>query len=77
MGVTVDDPATCGDALDQALAFPGPALVEAVVDPFEPPLPAKITIDQAKKFAESLVKGQPARGDIVKTILKDRVRELI
>jgi len=77
MGVTVDDPARCGDALDQALAFPGPALVEAVVDPFEPPLPAKITMDQAKKFAESLVKGQPARGDIVKTILKDRVRELI
>ena len=31
----------------QALATPGPVIVEAIVDPFTPPMPAKITIEQA------------------------------
>ena len=34
-------------ALDQALATPGPVVVEAVVDPLEPPMPAKVTLEQA------------------------------
>jgi pyruvate dehydrogenase (quinone) len=32
-GFSVDDPARCGEVLRRALAAPGPALVEAVVDP--------------------------------------------
>jgi pyruvate dehydrogenase (quinone) len=76
-GFTVDDPARCGATLDEALAYPGPALVEAVVDPYVPPMPANITADQAAKFAESLLKGQPASGRIVRTVLKDRIRELV
>jgi len=46
-------------------------------DPFEPPMPAKITADQALKFAESLARGEPNRGKIMATALGDRVRELI
>jgi pyruvate dehydrogenase (quinone) len=76
-GFTVDDAARCGEVLDQALATPGPVIVEAVVDPFEPPLPAKITTDQATKFAKSLLRGQPNREKIALTVLSDRVRELI
>ncbi|HXG67995.1 MAG TPA: thiamine pyrophosphate-dependent enzyme [Blastocatellia bacterium] len=76
-GYTIEDPAECGDILDEALAAKGPALVEAVVDPFEPPMPPKITLDQAAKFAESLVKGTPNRGKIALTVLSDKVRELI
>jgi pyruvate dehydrogenase (quinone) len=76
-GFSVDDPARCGAVLDEALALPGPVVIEAVVDPFEPPMPAKVSLEQARKFAESLLKGQPARSDIVKTIFKDRIRELI
>jgi pyruvate dehydrogenase (quinone) len=63
--------------LDEALAAPGPVLVEAVVDPFEPPLPAKITLDQAKKFAQSLLRGEPNRETIALTVLRDKVRELV
>src|ERR1043165_2476046 len=33
VGFTIDDPATCGKILDQALAYQGPAVIEAVVDP--------------------------------------------
>jgi pyruvate dehydrogenase (quinone)/pyruvate oxidase len=76
-GFTVEVPAVCGDVLDQALNTPGPVIVEAVVDPNEPPMPAKVTFDQAKKFAESLAKGQPNRLDIALTAVSDKVRELI
>jgi pyruvate dehydrogenase (quinone)/pyruvate oxidase len=51
--------------------------VEAVVDPFEPPMPPKITLDQATKFAESLARGEPNRTKIALTVLADKVRELI
>jgi pyruvate dehydrogenase (quinone)/pyruvate oxidase len=77
MGFTVEDPARCGQVLDEALAVDGPALVEAIVDPFTPPMPPKITADQATKFAESLVKGQPNRSKIALTVLSDSVRELV
>src|SRR6185295_4171840 len=72
-GFTVDDPARCGAVLDEALAVPGPALVEAVVDPAEPPMPPKVTLEQAAKLVESLVRGQPAGGKILSTIMKDKV----
>jgi pyruvate dehydrogenase (quinone)/pyruvate oxidase len=52
-------------------------LVDAVVDPFEPPMPAKVSLDQAKKFAEALAKGTPNRKQIALTVLEDKVRELI
>src|SRR5467141_2648024 len=58
-GFTIQDPAECGSILDEALAAPGPCIIEAVVDPFEPPMPPKITLDQAGKFAQSLARGEP------------------
>jgi pyruvate dehydrogenase (quinone)/pyruvate oxidase len=76
-GFTIEDPEECGAILDQALATPGPVLVEAVVDPFEPPMPPKITAEQALKFAESLAKGQPERMKIAATVAEDKLRELI
>jgi pyruvate dehydrogenase (quinone)/pyruvate oxidase len=74
---SVDDPAMCSDVLRQALSRPGPALVEAVVDPNEPPMPPKATLKQVTHLAESLARGTPAAGDIARTILKDTVRELV
>lgn len=76
-GFIIEDPAECGPTLEKALATPGPVIVEAVVDPFEPPMPPKITLDQASKFAQSLARGQPHRGKIALTVLSDKVRELI
>jgi pyruvate dehydrogenase (quinone) len=77
IGFTVDDPEQCGTTMEQFLAAPGPAVLQAVVDPFEPPLPAKVTAEQAWHFAESLARGEPNRGKIAVTALADRVRELI
>ena len=76
-GYTVDDPRVCGDIIEQALNTPGPVLVEAVVDPFEPPMPPKTTLKQATKFAESLMRGEPNRERIIATVLSDKVREVV
>ena len=76
-GYTIEDPAECGRILDEALAEPGPVVVEAVVDPFEPPMPPKATVKQAAKFAESLARGETDRGKIMATIFEDKVKEMI
>ena len=77
VGFTVEDPGDCGRVLKEFLSAPGPAVLQAVVDPFEPPMPAKVTAGQALHFAESLMKGEPNRKKIALTALSDRVRELI
>ena len=76
-GFTVEDPQDCGQVVEEFLNVPGPAVLEAVVDPLEPPLPAKITADQALKFAESLARGEPNRKKIALTALSEKVREMI
>jgi pyruvate dehydrogenase (quinone)/pyruvate oxidase len=77
VGFSVEDPADCGHMLDEFLNAPGPAVIQAVVDPFEPPLPAKVKAEQALHFAESLARGEPNRKKIALTTLSDKVRELI
>lgn len=76
-GFTAEDPAECGQVVEEFLKSSGPAVLQAVVDPLEPPLPAKVTADQALKFAESLVRGEPNRTKIALTALSDKVRELV
>jgi pyruvate dehydrogenase (quinone) len=76
-GFTIEDPGECGHVLDQALRMPGPVIVEAVVDPFEPPMPPKITLDQATQFGKALMRGEPNREKIALTVASDKVRELI
>ena len=46
------------------LLVDGPALCEAPVDPFEAPIPARVTVRQALHMAEALAKGQPNRVDV-------------
>jgi pyruvate dehydrogenase (quinone)/pyruvate oxidase len=76
-GFSVEDPRECGDVMERALATPGPVVVEALVDALEPPLPGKITAEQATMFAKSLVRGEPNRLTIALTVLGDRVRVVV
>ena len=76
-GFTIQEPDQCGDILDEALRTEGPVVIEAVVDPNEPPMPPKITARQAAHFAESLAKGTPDRKRIIEDILEDKIRELV
>ena len=73
----IEDPEECGRCSIAALRTPGPVLIEAVVDPYEPPMPAKVTARQAAHLAESLAKGTPDGRKVMETIFKDKVRELV
>jgi pyruvate dehydrogenase (quinone)/pyruvate oxidase len=75
--IRIDDAARCGEQLREALATPGACLIEAVVDPYEPPMPPKIEAKQALHMAEALAKGTPNRGKIALTLASDTVRELV
>ena len=63
--------------MEEFLNAPGPAVLQAVVDPLEPPLPPKVKAQQALHFAESLARGEPNRSKIALTAVSDKVRELI
>ncbi len=76
-GFTVDDPRQVRDVLREAFAIPGPALVEAVIDPLEPPLPGKITTEQAWQFAKALARGQEDRWSILKTLVESKIRQVV
>jgi pyruvate dehydrogenase (quinone)/pyruvate oxidase len=75
-GFRIEDPAECGRILDEALRTNGPVIVDAIVDPHEPPAPPKITLEQAKNLAEALLKGQPNRERIALTAVSNVVRQL-
>lgn len=76
-GFVLDRPEDCGAILEEALATSGPVVIEAVVDPFEPPMPPKATAKQALHLAESLARGTPHRESIFSTIFENEVREMI
>jgi pyruvate dehydrogenase (quinone) len=76
-GFTIEKPEEVEDVLVEALRYDGPAVVQAVVDPNEPPLPGNITMKQSLKFAEALLRGEKDRWKIIKTVVKDKIREVI
>ncbi|MCA1634200.1 MAG: pyruvate oxidase, partial [Acidobacteria bacterium] len=76
VGFTVEKPDEIRPALQHAMAAGKPAIVEVLVDPFEPPMPSKVTLEQAAHFAEALAKGQPAGGKIALTLFRDKLNEL-
>jgi len=75
-GAKVNDPANVESSIKEALAFDGPALVDIDVDPNEPPMPGKVEYDQAKKFAQAFLKGQPHKAAIASTLFKDKIQQL-
>jgi pyruvate dehydrogenase (quinone)/pyruvate oxidase len=75
--VHIEDPASCGAQLDGVVSRREPVLIEAVVDQFTPPMPAKVKASQAMKLGEALVRGEPNRSKIVITNTHDKIRELV
>ena len=75
--ITIEDPARCGDQLREALSLPGPCLIEAVVDPYEPPFPPSIELKQAVNMGKALAKGTPHAMKTALTLASDTVRELV
>jgi pyruvate dehydrogenase (quinone) len=59
-GIFVDRPEKVAPAWDEALRADRPVVYEAYVDPEVSPLPPHITLEQARKFTESILEGDPA-----------------
>ena len=76
-GFTIENPKDAESTLAKALAYPGPAVVQAIVDPNEPPMPGKITTKQAIEFAKAIARGEKDGWQIVKTVAEDKVREVV
>ncbi len=64
-GIYVDNPNRLGSAWDEALAADRPVVLEVKTDPEVPPLPPHITLQQAKKFTEALIKGDPNESRVI------------
>jgi len=75
-GVKVTRSGDLASAIRQALDHDGPALVDVDVNPNEPPMPGKVSYDQAKSFAQAFLKGQPHKAAIATTLFKDRIQRL-
>lgn len=75
-GARIDAVGDLESAVREALAYPGPALIDVAVDPNEPPMPGKVSYEQAKKFAQSFLRGQPNKTAIATTLFKDRIQQL-
>jgi pyruvate dehydrogenase (quinone)/pyruvate oxidase len=76
LGVKVEKAADVRAAIEQGLAHQGPALIDVNVNPDEPPLPGKVEYQQAKKFAEAFLRGQPRKSTIATTLFRDKIEQL-
>jgi pyruvate dehydrogenase (quinone)/pyruvate oxidase len=69
----VTEAAHLESAVRSALEHPGPALVDVHVNPDEPPMPAKVTYEQARGFARAWLHGQPHKATIASTLFRDKI----
>ena len=75
VGFRCQRPDEVRSALESMMLADGPALCEAIVDPFEPPMPARISLKQAANMAAALAKGEPNRGRIALTLFRDKITD--
>ncbi len=75
-GRKVTDPEDVEGAIREALAHPGPALVDCDVNPNEPPMPGKIQYKQAKAFTEAFLRGQPHKVATLATVARDKINQM-
>src|SRR5207302_8661964 len=76
LGIRIEKVSALEPAVREILSHQGPALLDVVVNPDEPPMPPKIHYEEAKKFAESFLKGTPRRATIASTLFRDKIDQL-
>jgi pyruvate dehydrogenase (quinone) len=64
-GIFCDEPDQVGAAWDEALASERPVVLEFKTDPEVPPLPSHISLENAKRFATTIIKGDPREGAMI------------
>jgi len=76
-GFRVEKAEDCGRVLDEALAHPGPVLVEAVIDPAEPLLPPKRMPKYAENLKKALEQGTEGRDAIEHALSEEPLRTMM
>ncbi len=74
-GYSIRDPSEVKIVMREAMSQRKPTIVEAYVDPFDPPMPPKVEMEFIRKLAESFAKGQPYATRIGLTLYRNQVHE--
>ena len=77
-GYAIKEPNEVKSIMSQAMKErKKPTIVEAYVDPFEPPIPPKVEMEFVKELAKSFAKGQPYAKRIGLTLYRDQVHNVL
>lgn len=77
-GWRVERPEELAPAFEQAFATSDrPSIIEAVVDPDEPPTPPIVSHEYAINMMKALARGQKSRGRIALTMFRDKLDEVM
>lgn len=74
-GYSIREPREVKAVMHEAMSQRKPTIVEAYVDPFDPPMPPKVEMEFIRKLAESFAKGQPYATRIGLTLYRNQVHE--
>jgi len=77
IGYSIKEPNQVRSTVRNAMKESKPTLIEAYVDPFEPPMPPKTDMVFVNNLAKSFAKGQPYKGRIGLTLFRDKVHEIL
>jgi pyruvate dehydrogenase (quinone) len=76
-GLRVEKPEEVGPAWDAALRADRPCVLDVKTDPKVPPLPPHITYEQAKSYAQALLKGDPEALGLVWQSVKEGIQGIL
>ncbi len=76
-GYAIREPNEVKSKLHQAMKESKPTIIEAYVDPFEPPMPPKVEAQFIRNLAESFAKGQPYSKRIGLTLFRNQIHEAL
>ncbi|MDE1832117.1 MAG: pyruvate oxidase [Thaumarchaeota archaeon] len=76
-GYSIKKPHEIKKVMHEAMSQNAPTIIEAYVDPFEPPMPPKMDIKLVSKMAKSFAKGEPYAKRIGLTIFRNQIHETL
>jgi pyruvate dehydrogenase (quinone)/pyruvate oxidase len=76
-GYSIEEPNEIKSIMHQAMKERKPTIIEAYVDPFEPPMPPKVEMGFVKEVAASFARGQPYTRRIGLTLFRDQVHNVL
>jgi pyruvate dehydrogenase (quinone) len=76
-GIYCDNPEEVATAWREALAADRPVVLEFKTDPEVPPLPSHITLEQARSFMGTIVKGDPKEGSMLAGVARQVLSSIL